>query len=53
MPAPTLDVVFGGQAASRVLLFLQNNGQACAREIARTYENISLSQVQKQLAKFE
>lgn len=53
MPAPTLGVVLGSQAATRVLLFLQNYGQAYAREIARTYESISLSQVQKQLAKFE
>lgn len=35
MPAPTLDVVFGSQAATRVLLFLQNYRQAYAREIAR------------------
>lgn len=53
MPAPTLDVAFGSHATSRVLLFLQTYGQAYAHEIARTYENISLSQVQKQLAKFE
>lgn len=53
MPEPVLDVVFGSQAATRVLLFLQNYGQAYAREITRTYGNISLSQVQKQLAKFE
>jgi DNA-binding transcriptional ArsR family regulator len=53
MPGPMLDVVFGSQAATRVLLFMQNYGQAYAREIARTYESTSLSQVQKQLAKFE
>jgi len=53
MPGPMLAVVFGSQAATRVLLFLQNYGQAYAREIARTYEGTSLSQVQKQLAKFE
>lgn len=53
MTSPTYDVVFGSRAATLVLLFLQNYEQAYAREISRTYEDLSLSQVQKQLAKFE
>lgn len=53
MVEPTLDVVFGSKAAALVLLYLQNYEKAYPREISRTYEGLSLSQVQRQLAKFE
>jgi hypothetical protein len=48
----TLETLFGGKAASRVLLYIENYGQGYASRIAKTF-NMSLSEVQKQLAKFE
>lgn len=44
--------LFGGKAAYRVLTYLENYGRGYAAEIARTF-GIALSQVQKQLRKFE
>lgn len=48
----TLEVLFGGQAAAKVLLFLENYGEGYASWIAKTYE-MPVSEVQKQLRKFE
>jgi len=48
----TLEALFAGKAATRVLLFIENYDKGYANEIARTFA-MPLSEVQKQLAKFE
>ena len=48
----TLETLFGGKAAARVLLFIENYGDGYASRIAKTYD-MPLSEVQKQLTKFE
>lgn len=48
----TLEVLFGGKAAAKVLLFIENYGEGYASRIAKTFE-MPLSEVQKQLRKFE
>ena len=48
----TLEVLFGGKAAAKVLLFIENYGDGYASRIAKTFE-MPLSEVQKQLRKFE
>jgi DNA-binding transcriptional ArsR family regulator len=48
----TLEALFGGQAAAKVLLFMENYGEGYASWIARTFE-MPVSEVQKQLKKFE
>lgn len=48
----TLEVLFGGKAAAKVLLFIENYGDGYASRIAKTFD-MSLSEVQKQLRKFE
>ncbi len=48
----TLESLFGGQAAAKVLLFIQNYGEGYASSIANTFE-MPVSEVQKQLKKFE
>ena len=48
----TLETLFGGQAAAKVLLFIENYGEGYASWIARTFE-MPVSEVQKQLKKFE
>lgn len=48
----TLEALFGGKAAVRVLLFIENYGDGYASRIARTFD-MPLSEVQKQLRKFE
>ncbi|MFQ5981910.1 MAG: ArsR family transcriptional regulator [Woeseiaceae bacterium] len=48
----TLETLFGGKAAAKVLLFIENCGEGYASWIARTFE-MPLSEVQKQLKKFE
>lgn len=48
----TLETMFGGKAAAKVLLFIENYGEGYASWIARTFE-MPLSEVQKQLTKFE
>ena len=48
----TLEALFGGKAASRVLLYIENYGQGYASKIAKTF-SMPLSEVQKQLVKFE
>ena len=48
----TLETLFGGKAATRVLLYIENYGQGYAAKIAATFA-MPGSEVQKQLAKFE
>ncbi len=48
----TLEVLFGGKAAARVLLFIENYGDGYPSRIAKTFD-MPLSEVQKQLGKFE
>lgn len=48
----TLQTLFGGKAAARVLLFIENYGEGYASWIAKTFK-MPLSEVQKQLVKFE
>ena len=48
----TLEALFGGKAAARVLLFIENYGEGYAARISRTFD-MPLSEVQKQLKKFE
>jgi len=48
----TLEVLFGGKAAAKVLLFIENYGDGYASRIAKIF-NMPLSEVQKQLRKFE
>ena len=48
----TLEALFGGQAAAKVLLFIENYGDGYASSIARTFE-MPVSEIQKQLKKFE
>ena len=48
----TLEALFGGQAAAKVLLFIENYGEGYASWIAKTFE-MPVSEVQKQLMKFE
>lgn len=48
----TLEALFGGQAAAKVLLFIENYGDGYASWIAKTFE-MPVSEVQKQLQKFE
>jgi len=48
----TLESLFGGQAAAKVLLFIENYGDGYASWIAKTFE-MPVSEVQKQLQKFE
>ncbi len=48
----TLESLFGGQAAAKVLLFIENYGEGYASWIAKTFE-MPVSEVQKQLKKFE
>ena len=48
----TLQSLFGGKAAAKVLLFIGNYEEGYASQIARTF-SIALSEVQKQLSKFE
>jgi len=48
----TLETLFGGKAAARVLLYIENYSEGYARGIARAFE-MPPSEIQKQLAKFE
>ena len=48
----TLEVLFGGKAAAKALLFIENYRDGYASRIARTFDT-PVSEVQKQLAKFE
>jgi hypothetical protein len=48
----TLETLFGGKAAAKVLLYIENYGQGYAAKIAKTF-GVSRSEIQKQLTKFE
>jgi hypothetical protein len=48
----TLETLFGGKAAAKVLLFIENYGDGYASGIAKIFD-MPLSEVQKQLRKFE
>ncbi|MDX1432601.1 MAG: winged helix-turn-helix domain-containing protein [Gammaproteobacteria bacterium] len=48
----TIQALVGGNAAAKVLLFIENYTEGYARQIARTFD-ISLNEIQKQLSKFE
>ena len=48
----TLETLFAGKAAAKVLLFIENYGEGYASRIAKTFE-MPVSEVQKQLTKFE
>jgi DNA-binding transcriptional ArsR family regulator len=48
----TLEVLFGGKAAAKVLLSIENYGDGYASQIAKIFD-MPLSEVQKQLRKFE
>lgn len=49
----TLDAVFDNTSATRVLLFLQNYGEAYASRGARTYGDMAVSRAKEQLDKLE
>jgi DNA-binding transcriptional ArsR family regulator len=48
----TLEAIFAGKAATKVLLFMENYGEGYASQIATNFE-IPVSEVSKQLTKFE
>jgi hypothetical protein len=48
----TLEAIFAGKAAARVLLFIENYGEGYASQVAKSFE-MPVSEVQKQLSKFE
>lgn len=48
----TLEALFSGSAAAKVLLFIQNYDDGYGSQIAKTFE-MPVSEVQKQLVKFE
>ena len=47
-----IEVIFGNKTATQIMLYLFHYGEAYANGLARDM-NITLSQVQKQLDKFE
>lgn len=48
-----LEGIFGNRTAERVLLFIEQYGEGYAREIAGTFEDVSVSMVLAQLKRFE
>ena len=48
-----LEGIFGNATAEKVLLYIEQYGEAYASEIAATFEGVSLNMVQKQLQRFE
>jgi DNA-binding transcriptional ArsR family regulator len=48
----TLEAIFAGKAATKVLLFIENYGEGYASQIAKTFA-MPVSEVRKQLNKFE
>ncbi len=48
-----LEGVFGNATAEKVLLYLEQYGEGYAKAIADTFEDASLSMVQRQLERFE
>lgn len=48
----TIQALFGGKAAARVLLYIENYSEGYAVQIARTFD-MPVSEISKQLKKFE
>ena len=48
-----LDFLFGNATAEKVLLYLERYEEGYAKAIADTFESVSVSMVQQQLARFE
>ena len=48
-----LDLLFGNATAEKVLLYIQRYEEGYAKAIADTFDDVSLSMVQQQLARFE
>jgi hypothetical protein len=48
-----LEGIFGNATAEKVLLYVQQYGEAYGKEIADTFENVSVSMAQRQLERFE
>ena len=48
-----IEGIFGNRTAERVLLFLEQYGEGYAREIARTFGDVSMSMALAQLKRFE
>jgi hypothetical protein len=48
-----LEGVFGNATAEKVLLYLEQYGEGYAKGIADTFDDLTLSMVQRQLARFE
>jgi DNA-binding transcriptional ArsR family regulator len=48
-----LEGVFGNSTAERVLLYLEQYGEGYAKAITDTFDDVSLSMVQRQLERFE
>lgn len=48
-----LDLLFGNASAEKVLLYLERYEEGYAKAIADTFDGVSVSMVQQQLARFE
>jgi hypothetical protein len=48
-----LDALLGNATAEKVLVYLENYGEGYAKAIADTFDEVSLSMVQRQLERFE
>jgi hypothetical protein len=48
-----LDLIFGSATAEKVLLYLERYEEGYAQAIADTFDGVSVSMVQQQLARFE
>jgi DNA-binding transcriptional ArsR family regulator len=48
-----LDLLFGSASAEKVLLYLERYEEGYAKAITDTFDGVSLSMVQQQLARFE
>jgi hypothetical protein len=48
-----LEALFGNSTAEKVLLYLEEYGEGYALAIARTFDEVTLSMVQRQLERFE
>jgi hypothetical protein len=48
-----LEVLFGNATAEKVLLYIEQYGEGYALAITNTFEDVTLSMVQRQLQRFE
>jgi hypothetical protein len=48
-----LEGLFGNSTAEKVLLYLEEYGEGYALSIAKTFDDVTLSMVQRQLERFE